>query len=155
MPELTFRDAHIGDIADIVTLYHGGDVRGADTPPLDPKTLKDPRYRAAFEEIENDPNQLLIVVEIDDDIVGTLQITFIRGLSRFGELRGHLEHVHIREDLRGSGIGTEMIEWALECCRDAGCDLVQLTSNKLRTDAHRFYERIGFEKTHEGFKLRF
>lgn len=153
MPTLTYRDATEADIAPIITLGHAGDARGKDTPPLDPATLTDPRYSAAFDAITVDPNQRLIVAEQQGEIVGTLQITMIPGLSHFGMKRGLLESVHIRPDQRGSGLGSAMVGWAIERCREAGCGMVQLTSNKQRFDAHRFYERLGFVKSHEGFKL--
>jgi GNAT superfamily N-acetyltransferase len=153
MTDLTFRDALPADIATIITLSHDGDARGKDTPPLDPATLSDPRYRAAFDEITADPNHRLVVAERDGEVVGTIQISIIPGMPRFGMKRGLLENVHIRADQRGSGLGTQMVAWAIEHCRDAGCGLIQLTSNKLRLDAHRFYEKLGFTKTHEGFKL--
>jgi GNAT superfamily N-acetyltransferase len=154
MANLTFRDAVPADIATIVGLSHAGDARGPDTPPLDPATLTDPRYRAAFDEITADPSHRLIVAERNGEIVGTLQISVIPGMPNFGMKRGMLENVHIRADQRGSGLGTEMVQWAIERCREAGCGLVQLTSNKVRHDAHRFYEKLGFTKSHEGFKLR-
>lgn len=150
----TFRDAVPADIATIVGLSHAGDARGKDAPPLDPATLADPRYHAAFDEIAADPNHRLVVAEKDGAIIGTIQISFIPGLPNFGMKRGMLENVHIRSDQRGSGLGTQMLAWAIERCREAGCGLVQLTSNKVRHDAHRFYERLGFTSTHEGFKLR-
>lgn len=153
MTTLTFRGATPADIATIVGLSHAGDARGTDTPPLDPATLADPRYRAAFDEIAADPNHRLIVAERGGEVVGTLQISFIPGMPNFGMKRGLLENVHIRADQRGSGLGTQMVQWAIERCREAGCGLVQLTSNKRRLDAHRFYEKLGFTKSHEGFKL--
>ena len=154
MTDLTFRDATITDIPVIIGLSHAGDARGKDTPPLDPATLSDPRYRAAFDEITADPKHRLIVAEKNGEVVGTIQLSFIPGMPNFGMKRGLLENVHIRSDHRGSGLGTEMVTWAIERCREAGCGVVQLTSNKLRLDAHRFYEKLGFAKTHEGFKLR-
>ena len=153
MSALTFRDARPEDIPTILTLCHAGDARGADTPPLDPETLTDPRYRAAFDDICADPNNRLIVVEAADEIVGTLQISLIPGLARFGTKRAVLENVHIRADQRGNGLGSQMVGWAIDRCREAGCGIVQLTSNKVRLDAHRFYRKLGFEQTHEGFKL--
>ena len=153
MANLSFRDAVPADIATIVGLSHAGDARGTDTPPLDPATLADPRYRAAFDEITADPNHRLIVAQRAGEIVGTLQISVIPGMPNFGMKRGLLENVHIRADQRGSGLGTQMVQWAIERCREAGCGLVQLTSNKRRLDAHRFYEKLGFTKSHEGFKL--
>jgi len=154
MTILTFRDAIPADIATIIALSHAGDARGKNTPPLDPATLTDPRYRAAFDEITADPNHRLIVAETEGAIVGTLQISIIPGMPNFGMKRGLLENVHIRADQRGTGLGTRMVQWAIEHCREAGCGLVQLTSNKVRLDAHRFYEKLGFIKSHEGFKLR-
>jgi GNAT superfamily N-acetyltransferase len=153
MPDLQFRDAIPADIPTMIRLSHDGDARGKDTPPLDPATLNDPRYRAAFEEITRDQNHRLIVAEKHGEVVGTLQISVIPGMPRFGMKRGLLENVHIRADQRGSGLGTEMVTWAIERCREAGCGMIQLTSNKVRHDAHRFYEKLGFAKSHEGFKL--
>ncbi|SFV29989.1 Acetyltransferase (GNAT) family protein [Devosia crocina] len=153
MPELAFRDARPDDIATILMLNHAGDARGADTPPLDPATLSDPRYRVAFDAIATDPNNRLIVAERHGEVVGTLQISAVPGLPRFGMKRAILENVYIRADQRGTGLGTEMVRWAIEEARSMGCGIVQLTSNKVRLDAHRFYEKLGFRKSHEGFKL--
>ena len=154
MTDLTFRDATQADIATMLQLSHAGDWRGMDAPPLDPATSSDPRVLGAFAEIQADPNHRLIVAELNGDVIGTLQISFLPGLPNFGMKRGLLENVHIRADQRGTGHGTEMVQWAIERCREAGCGLMQLTSNKLRKDAHRFYEKLGFAKTHEGFKLK-
>lgn len=154
MTDLTFRDAIPADIPIMLQLSHAGDARGADTPPLDPASLTDPRYRAAFDEIAADPKHRLVVAEKDGEVVGTLQISYLPGLPNFGMKRGLLENVHIRSDLRGGGYGSVMVKWAIERCREAGCGLVQLTSNKVRHDAHRFYEKLGFAKSHEGFKLK-
>jgi GNAT superfamily N-acetyltransferase len=153
MTGLIFRDAMPDDIATMLILSHAGDWRGSDAPELDLFTLDDPRYRAAFDEIEADPNHRLIVAEKDGEVVGTLQISFLSGLPRFGMKRGVLENVHIRADQRGTGLGTQMVQWAIERCREAGCGMVQLTSNKARKDAHRFYTKLGFAQSHEGFKL--
>ncbi|WIY51812.1 GNAT family N-acetyltransferase [Devosia sp. YIM 151766] len=153
MTDLTFRDATPADIPTLLQLAHAGDARGADAPPLDPASLNDPRYRAAFDAISADPNHRLIVAERRGEVVGTLQISFIPGLPRFGMKRGMLENVHVRADQRGNGLGSEMVQWAVARCREAGCGLVQLTSNKVRLNAHRFYEKLGFEQTHMGFKL--
>lgn len=153
MTSLRFRDATPADIRTMLELSHAGDARGADTPPLDPASLADPRYRAAFDAIAADPNTRLIVAERDGEVVGTLQITMIPGLPRFGMTRGLLENVHIRADQRGNGLGSDMVLWAVQQCRQAGCGMVQLTSNKVRLDAHRFYKRLGFVASHEGFKL--
>lgn len=153
MSDLIFRDATPADIATMIRLSHAGDARGKDTPPLDPASLDDPRYRAAFDEITADRNHRLIVAERRGEVVGTIQLSFIPGMPNFGMKRGVLENVHIRADQRGTGLGTKMVTWAIEQCREAGCGVVQLTSNKVRLDAHRFYQRLGFAKSHEGFKL--
>lgn len=112
-------------------------------------------YERAFAAIDADPAQLLAVVtDSGGEVVGTLQITFIPGLARRGALRAQIEAVRVREDHRGQGLGHEMFAWAIDEARRRGCALVQLTSDKRRTDAHRFYGRLGFEPSHEGFKLR-
>jgi GNAT superfamily N-acetyltransferase len=87
-------------------------------------------------------------------VVGTLQLTIIPGLSRKGATRSIIESVRIHADERGSGLGTRFIEWAIDRSRSEGCQLVQLTSDVSRTDARRFYERIGFTASHVGFKLQ-
>lgn len=153
MADLTFRDAQPADIPVLIRLSHAGDARGAATPPLDPATLSDPRYLSAFDAIAADPNHRLIVAELAGEVIGTLQISFIPGLPNFGMKRGMLENVHIRADQRGTGYGATMVRWAIERCREAGCGNVQLTSNKVRKDAHRFYAQLGFANSHEGFKL--
>ena len=88
-----------------------------------------------------------------DDVVGTLQLSFLPGLSRRGELRAQIEGVRVRADHRGAGVGEALIRWALAEARRRGCGLVQLTTDRSRRDAHRFYERLGFVASHVGFKL--
>ncbi|MEC3973817.1 GNAT family N-acetyltransferase [Amycolatopsis sp. H20-H5] len=110
-------------------------------------------YLKAFEDIEADPNQLLMVADEAGETVGTLQLTFIPGLSRRGALRCLVEAVRVRADHRGSGLGGELMHWSIEESRRRGCALVQLTSDASRVDAHRFYERLGFAASHTGFKL--
>lgn len=112
------------------------------------------RHDAAFRAIDGDRNQLLAVAELDCRIAGCLQITFIPGLSRYGAWRGQIEAVRVARPLRGKGLGRQMMSWAIEQCRERGCALVQLTSDKTRADAHRFYEGLGFTASHAGFKLR-
>jgi ribosomal protein S18 acetylase RimI-like enzyme len=111
------------------------------------------RYADAFAAIDRDPNQLLAVVERGTTIIGCLQLTFIPGLSRLGMWRGQIESVRVSSAERGGGIGRTMFEWAIEECRRRGCELVQLTTDKRRTDALRFYEALGFVASHEGMKL--
>jgi GNAT superfamily N-acetyltransferase len=110
-------------------------------------------YRAAFRRLADDPHQHLVVAVRQDRVVGTLQLTVIPGLSRRGSVRSVIEGVRVHGEERGSGLGTLLIEWAVEESRRQGCQLVQLTSDATRTDAHRFYERLGFTPSHIGFKL--
>jgi GNAT superfamily N-acetyltransferase len=112
-------------------------------------------YERAFAAIEADPAQLLVVVTSGSgEVVGTLQLSFIPGLARQGALRAQIEAVRVDEVLRGRGVGRALLEWAIAAARRRGCGLVQLTSDKRRCDAHRFYEQLGFEASHVGFKLR-
>ncbi|CAM5408705.1 GNAT family N-acetyltransferase [Streptomyces griseomycini] len=111
-------------------------------------------YLAALERLSADPNQNLVVAVRDGRVVGTLQLTIVPGLSRRGATRSIIEGVRIHAGERGSGLGTRLIEWAVDASRHHGCHLVQLTSDNTRTDAHRFYERLGFTASHVGFKLQ-
>jgi GNAT superfamily N-acetyltransferase len=112
-------------------------------------------YERAFAAIDADPAQLLVAVtDAGGAVVGTLQLTFIPGLARRGALRAQIEAVRVREDLRGGGVGHALFAWAIEEARRRGCALVQLTSDRRRTEAHRFYGRLGFTASHDGFKLR-
>ncbi len=93
------------------------------------------------------------MAEQDGQIVGTMQLSFLPGLARRGALRAQIEAVRVAQSQRGSGLGAAMMGWAIEEARRRGCALVQLTTDKSRTDAHRFYARLGFVATHEGMKL--
>ncbi|MFF6802504.1 GNAT family N-acetyltransferase [Streptomyces sp. NPDC012616] len=110
-------------------------------------------YLAALERLTADPNQRLVVAVREGRVVGTLQLTIVPGLSRRGATRSIIEGVRVHADERGSGLGTRFIEWAIEESRRENCQLVQLTSDSTRTDAHRFYERLGFTASHVGFKM--
>jgi len=111
-------------------------------------------YEQAFEAIDADPAHILIVAESSGVVVGTMQLSFLPGLARRGALRAQIEAVRVAESERGSGLGAAMMRWAIEESRRRGCALVQLTSDKSRADAHRFYERLGFVASHEGMKLK-
>lgn len=147
---LTYRDATADDLRFIVRLIVDDNVVATDDRPDEPHH---PRYLAALAAIDADPNQRLLIAERDGQSVGTLQLTFIPGINRLGEFRCLIEAVHIAPTHRNLGLGSEMIRWAIAEAREKGCGIVQLTSNKKRLDAHRFYERLGFAKSHEGFKL--
>ncbi|HWK63476.1 MAG TPA: GNAT family N-acetyltransferase [Rhizobiaceae bacterium] len=149
MIELQFRRAQASDLPAIVALL-ADDPLGAKRE--DASVPLSRSYREAFSAIDTDPNQLLAVVTNRERVIGTLQITFIPGISRKGTWRGQIEAVRIAREHRGEGIGKQMFEWAFEQCRTRGCSLVQLTTDKARPDAHRFYEELGFAASHLGFK---
>jgi GNAT superfamily N-acetyltransferase len=110
-------------------------------------------YLAAFSRVTADPYQHLVVAVRDGRLVGTLQLSILNGLSRRGATRGIIEAVRVHRSARGEGLGTELIRWAIDEARSLGASIVQLTSDASRTDAHRFYERLGFVRSHHGFKL--
>ena len=110
-------------------------------------------YLAAFEAIDRDPAHLLLVAEIDGQVIATMQVSFLPGLARRGAWRAEIEGVRVDAAHRSHGIGAAMITWSIEEARRRRCTLVQLTTNKQRTDAQRFYARLGFANSHEGFKL--
>lgn len=113
-------------------------------------------YYQAFENISNDSNQELIVVEGGNhEIIGTLQLSFIQYLTYQGGIRAQIEAVRIREDQRGKGIGEKMFLWAIEKSKERGAHLLQLTTDKKRPEALKFYEKLGFVATHEGMKMHF
>ena len=110
-------------------------------------------YQRAFLAIDSDPAQLLVVAQAGQDVVATMQLSFIPGLARRGALRAQIEAVRVSEAYRSRGLGAAMISWAIDEARRRDCALVQLTTDKSRTSAHRFYERLGFVASHEGMKL--
>ena len=149
---LTFREAREDDIAGLVGLLADDDIgsgREDTSVPLNPS------YLQAFEQISRDPNNELVVVESEGELAGMLQLTFIPYLTHTGSWRCLIEGVRIARSHRGQGLGTETFRWAIERARQRGCSIVQLTSDKRRPGAIRFYESLGFVATHEGFKLRF
>ncbi|MGW4272245.1 N-acetyltransferase family protein [Streptomyces seoulensis] len=148
MGDLEIRAAVADDVPSIVGML-ADDPLGARRESPDDLTP----YLSALDRLRADPNQRLVVAVREGRVIGTLQLSIIPGLSRRGAIRSIIEAVRIHADERGSGLGTRLIEWAIEESRRAGCQLVQLTSDKSRTDAHRFYERLGFEASHVGFKL--
>lgn len=150
MTDLIYRDATAADLPFIVHLMVIDDVA---TPMDDAADPHAGHYLAALAAIDADPNQRLIVVEQAGLPVGTFQLTFIPGLMRKGMWRGLVESVHVIPERRSQGIGRRMMAWAVDTCRARGCGMVQLTSNKKRLDAHRFYRTLGFQQSHEGFKL--
>lgn len=111
-------------------------------------------YEAAFEEIDADPNQYLAVIRDAAGVVcGTFQLTLIPGLARGGTKRLQIEAVRLAASTRGRGLGTVMFDWAHDWGRRHGAGLAQLTTDKQRVDAHRFYENVGYAATHEGYQM--
>jgi GNAT superfamily N-acetyltransferase len=149
MKDLEIRPATRGDIPAIVAML-ADDPLGAQRESPNDLTP----YITALDRLASDPHQHLVVAVREDRVVGTLQLSVIPGLSRRGSTRSIIEGVRVHADERGSGLGTELIEWAIGESRRQNCQLVQLTSDNTRTDAHRFYERLGFTASHVGFKLQ-
>jgi GNAT superfamily N-acetyltransferase len=148
---VVLRRAMAGDVPAIVDLI-AADQLGATRDSA--RTAGDlAAYQRAFLAIDCDPAQLLVVAEAEQDVVATMQLSFIPGLARRGALRAQIEAVRVSEAYRGRGLGAAMISWAIDEARRRGCALVQLTTDKSRTNAHRFYERLGFVASHEGMKL--
>ena len=153
MSRLNFRHATRADIATILALSIGGNAPGRKI--VDDASQADaPEYQRAWDVIENDPNNFYVIAELDNEPVGCMQINILHSLAGRGKARAQLEGVHIRTDQRGKGLGSEMIQWAIDQARSNGARMVQLTSSKVRIEAHKFYGNLGFEATHEGFKLQ-
>lgn len=149
-PEISFRTAVIADLPAIVQLL-ADDQLGANRERLGHELASG--YRDGFDAISADPNQNLVVGEVNGLLVGCMQISFIPGISHAGAWRGQIEAVRIRASHRGLGLGEQMMHFAIQQCRDRRCRIVQLTTNKVRADAQRFYARLGFKASHEGMKL--
>ena len=143
------RPATRDDVGAIVELLADdvlGSKREADDADLAP-------YLSAFERIASHPNQELIVVERDNVVVGTFDITILASLSRQGALRAQIEAVRVSRSERGTGLGASLFQWIIAHARTRGCTLLQLTTDRTRENAHRFYERLGFSPSHIGYKL--
>lgn len=146
---MIFRKATKADVTDIVEML-ANDPLGA----LREDLQHPEKYEQAFDRIDKDDNQELIVVENEDgEIIGTFQLTFIQYLTHQGSVRVQVESVRVRDDQRGKGIGEKMFRWAMNHAKEKGAHLIQLTSDKKRPDAIRFYEKLGFTASHEGLKL--
>lgn len=147
---LTYRNATAADLPFIIGLIVEDSVVVTDD---DPSESGSETYLAALAAIDADPNEEMLIAEEAGAPIGCFQISYLPGLARRGAWRGMIENVHVAATHRNGGRGGAMIRWAVERCRERGCGMVQLTSNKKRLDAHRFYERLGFQRSHEGFKL--
>jgi GNAT superfamily N-acetyltransferase len=151
MRDPRFRRARREDVPAIVRLL-ADDPLGASRETLGEAELPEAYWRA-FDAIAADPRQLLVVAELDGRVVGTLQLSFIPSLTYRGGERAQIEAVRIGAGSRGRGLGRVMVRWAIEQARLRGCRLVQLTTDRRRPDALRFYESLGFRASHTGLKL--
>ncbi|GAB2800713.1 GNAT family N-acetyltransferase [Halomonas shantousis] len=148
--EIMYREARRQDLSAIVSLLADdplGSQREDASQPLNE------RYQTAFEAINSDHNNMLYVAAHDERVIGVLQLTFIPYLTYRGSWRALIEGVRIHRDYRSAGVGRQFFQWAIEQSRNRGCHLVQLTSDKARPEAIRFYESLGFTPSHEGLKL--
>jgi GNAT superfamily N-acetyltransferase len=149
---VVLRRAEAGDVPAIVALL-AADQLGATRDGVN--TAEDlTAYQRAFRAIDADPAHLLVVAQAGEQLAATLQLSFIPGLARRGALRAQIEAVRVHESYRGRGLGAAMMNWAISEARRRGASLVQLTTDKSRPDAHRFYAQLGFVASHEGMKLR-
>ena len=148
--DLIFRRAARADLPSIIRLLADDDLGSQRERNEDP--LPD-SYYSAYKEIHKDPNHELIVAELNGEVIGTLHLMFLPSISFQGGLRAQIESVRIDNQHQNRGIGSQMMNWAIERAKERGAHFVQLTTHKTRGDAHRFYERLGFEGTHLGMKL--
>jgi len=149
---LEFRDARSDDLAAILSLLSDDSSHARRIAEPNPA---DPQFAEALKEIDADPNNRLIVAVQDDRVIGTFHLTVISGVSLKARRRLQIEAVRVRSDLRGQGIGEEMMRWAEQFGRDRGCTLIQLTTDRSRDGrAKTFYERLGFTASHHGMKRR-
>lgn len=148
MNDVIFREAVRADLPAVLALL-ADDVLGKSRD----FTEVDAAYEKAFADIAADPRNQLIVADVEGEVLGCMQLTYIPGLGRHGAERQLIEAVRVRSDLRGRGLGRQMMTWAVDQAKQRGCALVQLTTDKSRHDAHRFYVSLGFTPSHEGMKL--
>lgn len=150
MSNLLFRLATRDDLPYIVRMLADDELGSQREAYLEPLPES---YFAAFEQINKDANHQLVVAELNGRVVGTLHMMFLPSISYQGGLRAQVESVRVDRKYQSKGIGSEMMKWAIERAKERGAHLMQLTTHKSREDAHRFYERLGFQKSHLGMKL--
>ena len=148
--DITIRPATAEDLPEVIALLVD-DVLGAGRETFDEQSRKP--YEQAFEQIEADPRNDVLIALVDGEVIGCLQLTLIPNLSFKGGLRAQIEALRVKAEYRGQGLGARLVSHAIDVARANKCRMVQLTSNKTRNDAIRFYEGLGFEPTHVGFKL--
>jgi ribosomal protein S18 acetylase RimI-like enzyme len=150
LTDLILRSAEETDLPEIVRLFREDELGATREVLSDPLPQS---YHHAFQEIQEDKNQTLLVVEHKEKVIGTCLITVMSSLSFKGSRRLNLENIHVDKSLQGQGVGTWMIEKAIAIGREKGCKIIQLTTNKKRLSAKAFYEKLGFVATHEGMKI--
>src|SRR6188508_2434876 len=148
--ELRIRTATANDLGEIVRML-ADDFLGTGRELIGDEISES--YLRAFREIEGDPNNELVVAELDMKVVGTFQLTYTPSLSFKGSKRCTIESVRVDAQLRRRRIGRQMMVWAIQRAKEKGCVFMQLSTHSERKDAHRFYERLGFKQTHLGMKL--
>ncbi len=151
LPSIEIRRARLGDVDAIVRLVQAGAPEGVRREPIEGPIAA--AYLDAFVAIDRDPKCELMVADLGGTIVGTFHLTYLTYLIGKGREDAQLESVHVSAAMRGKGVGALMMRWAIERATQRGCRRLQLTTDKLRTDAHRFYRRLGFVASHEGMKL--
>lgn len=149
-PDIRFRLAKRADLPSIVRMLADDDLGSQRERYEEPLPEA---YYAAFEQIESDSNHELIVAERNGEVIGTLHLMFLPSLSFQGGLRAQVESVRVDKQFQSQGIGGAMMQWSMQRAKQRGAHVVQLTTHKSREDAHRFYERLGFKRTHLGMKL--
>ena len=148
---MTFRKATREDLPAIIEMIANDDLGRLREQYQDPLPKE---YYRAFELIDQDINQELYVLDNSEgEVVASFQLNFLQYLTYMGGIRCLVENVHVKKGETGKGIGRQMFQWIIERAKDKQVHLIQLTSNKLRPDAIRFYKGLGFNATHEGFKL--
>lgn len=150
MDELTFRTAVAADLDALVRMLFDDALGSQREQVADPLP---PAYQAAFDAIDADANNEILVAELEGEVVASLQMVYTPSLSYQGGWRATMESVRTVSALRGRGIGGKLVEWAIQRARDRGCRLVQLSTNATRADAQRFYLKLGFKPTHVGMKM--
>ncbi|MDQ0561590.1 GNAT superfamily N-acetyltransferase [Rhizobium mesoamericanum] len=150
MTPIIIREARSADVAALVAIF-AADELGDHGDTTAPEALGD--YLRAFERVASSSDQTLYVAEREEQVVGTFQTMIVTSLVGRGSSSMIIEAVQTRADMRGQGIGAQMIQFAIAQAKRRGLRLVQLTSNASRKDAHRFYERLGFKQSHLGFKM--
>jgi len=148
--EITFRLARLEDLLSIVRMLADDELGSQRERYQDPLPES---YFAAFEQIDNDPKHELIVAERNGEVIGTLHLMYLPSISFQGGLRAQIESVRVGREFRGGGIGSQMMRWAIARATTRGAHVIQLTTHRSREDAHRFYERLGFNASHLGMKL--